>query len=93
MFVVSCALAVLAVLALVISCFTKVCNITPPNGTKIEDSQPSTRANFRCLPDGGCHVDFDLTISWRRRWTTAAAGLTVASVLCLLATAFMMLWN
>jgi hypothetical protein len=90
---VSLFLVLLAILALAMSCFTKVCNLTPPCGTKIEKFRPSTRANLRCLPNGGCHVDLDLTISWRRRWLAIAAVLTIMATLCLVVAAFVALWN
>jgi hypothetical protein len=93
MFMVSLFLMLLAILALAMSCFTKVCNLTPPCGTKIDDFRPSTRANLRCLPNGGCHVDLDLTASWRRRWSVIAGVLTVIATLCLVAAGFIALWN
>jgi hypothetical protein len=93
MLLISLFLVILAIFALVMSCFTKVCNLAPPKGTEIEDFRPSTRANLRCLPDGGCHVDLDLTISWRRRWAAIAGMLTIMATLCLVAEAFIALWN
>lgn len=86
-------LMLLAILALVMSCFTKVCNLACPIGTKIEDFRPSIRANLRCLPDGGCHVDLDRTVSWSRRWSTIAGVLTIMATLCLVEAAFIALWN